>query len=267
MTTARQATKTAAAQSRQETSGRGGENVIRPAQWGGIEAVAGIAHDMRAPLATITTSAELLEGDIGADDWGQLVGVIQRQAGRLQQMIQDLADYLNLPDRGISLRPEVLDLSELVRDVGSEFQKFRTTHRLTLELPAAAVLVRADGEKLRRVLQNLLGNAFQYAPKGSPVYARLRLPRGNRKQAIIEVEDEGPGVPESARREIFEPFVRLEGTAGSGQGLGLYIVRCLVEAHEGKVWVQPGSTGGARFSVSLPVQPQPQGEVTSLDPD
>lgn len=268
MTTARQATKAAAAKSRLETSGRSGENVvIRPAQWGGIEAVAGIAHDMRAPLATITTSAELLESDLGADDWRQLVGVIHRQAGRLQQMIQDLADYLNLPDRGISLRPEVLDLSELVRDVGAEFQKFKTTHRLTLELPAAAVLVRADGEKLRRVLQNLLGNAFQYAPKGSPVYARLRLPRGNRKQAIIEVEDEGPGVPESARREPFEPFVRLEGTAGSGQGLGLYIVRCLVEAHEGKVWVQPGSTGGARFSVSLPVLPQPQGEVTSLDPD
>lgn len=128
MTTARQATKAAAAKSRLETSGRSGENVvIRPAQWGGIEAVAGIAHDMRAPLATITTSAELLESDLGADDWRQLVGVIHRQAGRLQQMIQDLADYLNLPDRGISLRPEVLDLSELVRDVGAEFQKFKTT--------------------------------------------------------------------------------------------------------------------------------------------
>ena len=100
-----------------------------------------------------------------------------------------------------------------------------------------------------RRIQNLLGNAFHYSPHGSAVFARLCLRRGMRGLAVIEVEDEGPGVPADSRKDVFEPFMRLEGSAGSGQGLGLYIVRCLAEAHDGKVWVESGAAGGARFCV------------------
>jgi signal transduction histidine kinase len=228
------------------------DTVIRPAQWRGLEAVASIAHDMRAPLATITTSAELLEQDLAADDSAHLVSVIQRQAFRLQQMIQDLAEYINIPSAGIKLRPEVIDLSEALREVGAEFQRFKMTHRLTIEAPAAPVLAQADPEKIRRIVQNLLGNAFQYTPRGSNVSARIRLDSANPAQAVLEVEDEGPGVPAAQREEVFRPFVRLGGQ-GSGQGLGLYIVSCLAEAHGGHAWVEEGVSGGARFCVSLPI--------------
>jgi len=227
--------------------------VVRPLQWRGLEQVAGIAHDMRAPLATITTSAELLEQDLNADESAHLVNVIQRQAYRLQQMIQDLAEFIRLPENGINIRAEEVDLTDLVREVAAGFQSFTTTHHLTIELPDAAISALVDGEKVRRILQNLLGNAFQYSPRGTSVLARLCLSRSGANEVVIEVEDEGSGVPEADRENVFEPFVRLDAGSGNGQGLGLHIVRRFTEAHGGRAWVEDGERGGARFCVALPL--------------
>jgi signal transduction histidine kinase len=217
--------------------------------------VAGLAHDMRSPLATITTSAELLENNLTHEESTYFVNVIQRQAIRLQQMVQDLAEYLNVPT-GLHLHTEEVDLGELMMDVCSDFQRLRTTHCLRLDLPATAAPVRVDGEKVRRIIQNLLNNAFQYAPNGTSVLARLNLAPRDKGFVLIEVEDEGPGVPESARREIFEPFLRLEGSHGIGQGLGLYIVQQLANAHGGAAWAETAPSGGARFCVSIPCLPE-----------
>ncbi len=227
-------------------------NLVRPPQWRGLEQVAGIAHDMRAPLATITTSAELLEQDLTAEDSAHLVNVIQRQALRLQQMIQDLAEFIRLPESGIRLRHEVVDLADILREVTAGFQSFTTTHQLMVELPAAPVPAKVDCEKVRRILQNLLGNAFQYSPRGSSVFARLRLSSKGADGVVIEVEDEGGGVAVEDREKVFEPFLRLEDSRGSGQGLGLHIVKRFTEAHGGRVWIESGESGGARFCVALP---------------
>jgi two-component system sensor histidine kinase KdpD len=214
--------------------------------------MASIAHDMRTPLATISTSAELLEQDLGAEDGAHLVMVIQRQALRLQQMIQDLAEFISEPRAGIRLRPETVDLGGLVREVTSELQRLHSSHHLTLQLPMAELPASIDAEKVRRIVQNLIGNARQYSPSGSTIAVRLRL--SNSRQAVFEVEDEGPGIPKGQRRKIFEPFYRIKDSVGHGQGLGLFIVRALAEAHGGSVWVEDGASGGARFCVTLPVK-------------
>jgi signal transduction histidine kinase len=214
--------------------------------------MASIAHDMRTPLATISTSAELLEQDLGAEDGAHLVMVIQRQAARLLQMIQDLAEFINEPSAGIRLRPETVDLGGLVREVTSELQRLHSSHHLTLEVPMAELPASIDAEKVRRIVQNLIGNARQYSPSGSTIAVKLRL--SSAQQAVFEVEDEGPGIPKGLRRKIFEPFYRIKDSVGHGQGLGLFIVRALAEAHGGSVWVEDGASGGARFCVTLPVK-------------
>ncbi len=225
----------------------------RGRSWKGpIEFAAAVAHDMRGPLTTIATSAELLEQELQPDDSTHLITVIQRQAQRLQNMIQDLVEYANLEAGQICLHPAVLDLSDMVREVCKEYQEFQPSHRLMVELPASGLHVRADRDKVRRMLENLLNNAFKYSPRSSTVLARLRMPDGDGSEAVVEVEDEGPGIPKDMRAVVFQPFVRLAGASGGGQGLGLHIVRSLAQAHGGRAWVEEGAAGGARFCIALP---------------
>jgi signal transduction histidine kinase len=224
--------------------------------WLSLEQVASIAHDMRTPLATITTSAELLELELGNEDSARLVSVIQRQTHRLQRMIQDLAEYLRCPSEVLVLRQEPVDLTDLTKEVVAEIRAIGGAHHLALEVPISGMRASVDPEKVRRILQNLICNALQYSRRGSTVFVRL-YPDESRG-AVFEVEDEGPGVPEAAREEIFRPFVRLDDSC-RGQGLGLHIVRRFATAHGGNAWVESGAIG-ARFCVSLPAQ----GETLNL---
>jgi signal transduction histidine kinase len=215
--------------------------------WLSLEQVASIAHDMRTPLATITTSAELLELELCSEDSARLVSVIQRQTLRLQRMIQDLAEYLKCPSETVVLRTESVDLAEVVKEVVAEIRAIAGSHHLDLETPDSGLRASIDADKVRRILQNLIYNALQYSPRGTTVFVSLH---SNASGALIEVEDEGPGVPEAAREGIFRPFVRLDDRC-RGQGLGLHIVRRFAAAHGGNAWVESGAIG-ARFCVSLP---------------
>jgi signal transduction histidine kinase len=220
----------------------------------GLEVIAGIAHDLRSPLATITTSAELLEQEVDSITSSHLINVIQRQVLRLQLMIQDLSEYAGFESGRVLLHPRTVDLAKLVEDTCSDLQEFDSSHNLVFQIPATAVRISADHDKLSRILENLLRNAFKYSPAGTTVMARLRTLPG---EAIIEIEDEGPGVPEAYRERIFDPFVRLENSRNVGQGLGLHVVKLLAEAHGGRVWVESTPTGSARFCVLLPLLPTP----------
>jgi two-component system phosphate regulon sensor histidine kinase PhoR len=218
----------------------------------GLEVVAGIAHDLRSPLATITTSAELLEQEVDSITSSHLINVIQRQVQRLQLMIQDLSEYAGFESGRVVLHPGTVDLAKLVEETCADLQEFDSSHNLVFQIPATAVRIRGDHDKLRRVLENLLRNAFKYSPNGTTVIVRLRTVIS--QEALIEVEDEGPGVPVDMREKIFEPFVRLDNGRNAGQGLGLHVVKLLATAHRGRVWVEAAPSGSARFCVLLPLQ-------------
>jgi signal transduction histidine kinase len=222
-----------------------------PLEWSKLEYVAGIAHDLKTPLATIATSADLLEKDFDPATYAHLIEIIQRQALRLQTMIRDLSEYLTLESGTLVLHPASVTLTDLVRDTCRDFQEFATTHRLDVKLPASSQLIRADPAYLHRILENLLSNAVKYSPIGSLVLVSLRFDFDS-NTAIVEVEDEGPGIQEELREKVFEPFVRMERD-GQGQGLGLHIVKILVEAHGGRVQVERATLGGAKVCVSLPI--------------
>jgi signal transduction histidine kinase len=196
------------------------------------------------------TSADLLEQEVDSDMSNHLISVIQRQVERLQGMIQDLSEYAGFESGKLLLHPGSVDLVSLVEETCTDLQEFEAGHNIVFLLPATPVRIVADRDKLRRILENLLRNAFKYSPRGSTV--KVSLVPGKDGAAVLEVEDEGTGVPDSMRELIFQPFVQLENGHSGGQGLGLHIVKLLAEAHSGRVWVEDGAGGGARFCVALP---------------
>jgi two-component system sensor histidine kinase VanS len=215
----------------------------------GLEEVAAIVHDMKQPLATIAISAELLGPELQGKDSAYLINMIQRQVRRLEQMVHDFAELSRTPHSDLELFRETVDLTQFIRELAAEFAPLVASHKVRLDLSPVRVMASVDIEKVRRIFENLLRNALQYSPNGTTITISLAAD-ATVGRAVLCVEDEGPGVPNSASEEIFKPFVRLQ-ESGSGEGLGLYVVRRFAAAHGGGAWVEDGSAG-ARFCIALP---------------
>jgi len=213
------------------------------------ENLAFLVHDIRSPLAVVTTATRLLESRQSADDLTsqELIEVILRNASKLDEMIvtvlhQTEPSVSELVKRTFALFPLV---SNLLRDLAPLAQTAKTelVHQGDPELQ-----VTAESHRLMLILQNLVGNALRHAPGGTVEVGALLKADG---ACQIWVQDEGPGVPPEQRQKIFSKFEKLPGS-NAGFGLGLAIVRDLVEAHGGEVEVLEASGGGSRFQFRLP---------------
>ena len=170
---------------------------------------------------------------------------------KLQRLIEELLDYQRALHAAAALAPRKLALDTLVREVarGHELAAQAKGQRLDLELER--VHVNADPEKLRSIVDNLIGNAVKFTPAGGSVAV---LARSSGDEAVIDVIDSGPGVPAEERESIFDSFFRGRAKASArveGSGLGLAIAREFVEAHGGKISVL-AEERGAHFRVALP---------------
>jgi signal transduction histidine kinase len=169
-----------------------------------------------------------------------------------------VSDFLDLArlERGLtpSIRRAVLDPAPLIAGAVELFRRTRTSHRLELHVDGALPHVDGDADALDRVLKNLIGNALKYSPPGSCVRVRAHATDGI---VAVDVEDEGPGIPPEERARIFEPYYRMRDTAalGHGTGLGLSVVKSLVEAHGGTVHAEAAPGTGTRMTVMLPALP------------
>ncbi|MCX4744107.1 HAMP domain-containing histidine kinase [Kitasatospora sp. NBC_01287] len=214
--------------------------------------VADASHELRTPLASIRGYAELTRRgreEIGPDTRHAL-GRIESEASRMTTLVEDLLLLARLDaGRPLSLAP--LDLSPLVVDCVSDARAAGPEHRWRLELPDDPVQVRGDRARLHQVLVNLLGNARHHTPPGTTVTARARQQDG---RVLLEVADDGPGIPPEVRPHIFDRFARGDSSrsrhAGS-TGLGLAIVHAVVAAHGGEVRVASGP-GRTVVTVALP---------------
>ena len=219
------------------------------------------AHDLRTPLTAISGYASLML-DVLPDDINPSIRnylmIVTHQAGRLNSLISDFLDLDQIEEGRLTLEPEPLDLRKVVEEVTNVMQINANSRETSLEtsLPDNPVNLWADRDKLYRVVYNLVGNAIKYTPRQGQVKVQVE-PNGD--QVVLHVIDNGHGLTEEQLANLFQIYYRTEDAKKSktqGTGLGLYIVKMLVEAHQGQITVvsQPGQ--GSTFTVMLPKQPK-----------
>jgi two-component system sensor histidine kinase KdpD len=213
--------------------------------------VGAVSHDLRTPLATIKVAAStLLEAPeaLTGPDAKELLGLVDLQADRLDRLVSNLLDMTRIQSGALELRRTRTTLPQLLEDalaaLGSSAQMGRVRWEAPLDLPDVDV----DPVLISQVLANLIDNATRYAPGETVVVVSARPAPGPHVE--VAVTDQGPGVPESERADLFEMFSR--GQAGGRGGLGLAIARAFVEAHGERIWIADTAGRGARFVFTVP---------------
>ena len=214
-----------------------------------------VSHDLRTPLAVIHGHMELLEEALSTRGLnGEITlstSTIDRNVQRMNAMIQDLVDMARLEGRQLTLQVDAVVLQAYLPDLLARLRDILPVHRISLDIPPDLPPVRADYSRLERILLNLLTNAFKYSAAETPV--RLHIARDD-KEIVIRVSDQGTGIAAEDLPHLFERFFRAEGARqAEGIGLGLYITKLLVEAHDGRIWVESAPGKGSTFSFTLPV--------------
>jgi signal transduction histidine kinase len=218
--------------------------------------LANIAHEFRTPLAAQQASIELLRdglAEMPKEQVEELVASLQRGTLRLTRLIDNLLESIRIESGQLAVRRQPVDLAQVVEDaqqlVDGLFAQRRQT--LCVEIPADLPVVLGDAPRLAQVVTNLLANANKFGPEGS----EIRVSATAQDDAVtVCVDDEGPGVPEVEGQSIFERFYRSadQEPEPRGMGLGLWIVKSIVDRHGGNVRVERTNDGRTRFAVTLP---------------
>ena len=220
--------------------------------------VAIASHELRTPLTALQGFSEILAlRRLPPEEVTRLAEVMRREARRLGRIVSDLLDLSRI-ERG--LEPALCRIPVKIEPtIGATVDLFRqgtATHLITTECEPALPIVDADPDALERVLTNLISNAIKYSPSGSTVRVGARALAGG---VAIEVADAGRGIPAEVVHRVFEPYYRVPDAAGvaRGTGIGLAVVKALVEAHGGTVRVDSAPAIGTRVTVVLPAPDGP----------
>jgi PAS domain S-box-containing protein len=220
-----------------------------------------ITHEFRTPLSTLRASLELLLDEteaLSVAEMRQLLKSTYLSLLSLQTLIDNLLESGKIESGRFSTRREPLALDTVLAEATRIVQPLleRRRHALIVQGFDTLPLIMGDSAYLTQVLVNLLTNAAKYSPIGEAIEVTTD-PMGERLR--IAVADRGPGIPEGERRQLFRRFVRLDNQDGEqyGSGLGLYVVKTIIEAHGGNVGVDARPGGGSSFWFELPLQPEP----------
>jgi signal transduction histidine kinase len=226
-----------------------------------------VSHEMRSPLTMIVGYAELLvRSTLPPDRLRDVFSIISHEAARLTKLVQDILEVQRLEMGEVRLTLAPLDVTGLLATVASRHNETAKTHPVYAHLPAGLPLVLADQDRVRQVLDNLVSNAMKYSPPGAGI--RLAA-RSEGEMVRILVADRGMGIPKDALPRLFDRFYRVPGTARSGvtgYGLGLVVVKMIVEKHGGSVDVQSQPGVGSTFSFTIPVAPPPDAAPSEPQP-
>jgi signal transduction histidine kinase len=228
--------------------------------------VAAVSHEFRTPLASVRHLSDMLvKGRIAHEADRQLSYThLSRESERLERLVEDLLDFGRFENGAYQYRFEPLDAGALLTALVAEFQAHVASrgHRVELSLGVAHVTVVADRDALSRVVWNLLDNAVKYSPGRDTVWVDLAIEDGH---VAIRVRDHGLGIAPADQRRIFQKFVRASHAQSEqikGTGIGLAMVRHIVDAHRGEVRVDSQPNRGSTFTVRLPMD-RPRTDVES----
>lgn len=207
-----------------------------------------VSHDLRNPLATILTTAELLAREAADRDTGILVQRVHRNAARMKLMLDDLLESVRLESPDLPLERREVDLVALARSF-VDLLPPADRARIELHVPSRPLRVVGDPQRFERVLDNLVSNALKYGPAATPCVVRIDDSGG---EVAVSVSDRGAPIPAEHHARLFDRFYRVPGGGGSGLGLGLFITRLIVERHGGRISVESRAGRGNSFVVTLP---------------
>ncbi|QRO03020.1 response regulator [Archangium violaceum] len=223
-----------------------------------------LAHELRNPLAAITTAVGILDRRPPVDPKeGRMISIIQRQTNHLARLVDDLLDVSRMTRGKVELRRTRLDLRGVMEQVLTVFRPLADNRKLTLEshLTAVPLWMEADTTRLEQIFTNLLDNATKYTDAGGAIQVRVEpVARNGLAGAVVRVKDTGIGIRSDILPSVFDLFAQadesLERTRG-GLGIGLTLVRSLVELHGGQVEAHSDGPGqGSEFTVWLPLLPE-----------
>ena len=218
-----------------------------------------VSHDLRNPLSVIVTSAALLQKTIVDGVEGPRIqkwaGNILRSADQMGRLIADLLDLAQIQAGTLAVERRAEDLEGIVREGLEMLRPLALRLDLKLDgLASAGVQVHCDRGRILQIVSNLVGNALKFTPKGGSIFIGAH---GSGHEALFFVRDTGQGIPELELPRVFDRFWHAQTNNRSGIGLGLSIVKGLVEAHAGRIWVESKLGSGSTFFFTLPLAKQP----------
>jgi two-component system OmpR family sensor kinase len=231
------------------------------------EFVADASHELRTPLTSVLANLELLQASLDGhrdDDDRAMIDSALRSSRRMSRLVADLL-LLARADAGRIGKHRPCDLAEIAGNAAVEMAPVLGDRELEID-NERSLPVEGNPDELHRMILNLLDNAGRHTPPGARIELSVREAGG---EAVVEVADDGPGIPPRLRAQIFDRFVRGEGPAdtavGPGSGLGLAIVRAVATSHAGRVEVAESASGGALFRVCLPLKGSERGIKPALE--
>jgi len=215
--------------------------------------VADASHELRTPLAIMRSELDVsLRSDDLSPPAREVLSSSVEEVDRMSATVENLLLLARMDEDGMWLDRRRVDLLEVASVIVEQMRPLSENDEVSLDLEGPSVTIPADRERVEQVLTNLVGNAIRYSGPGGEV--RVSTWR-NGREAGLSVSDTGPGIPNAMRSRIFERFVRVDASRGSdrgGAGLGLAISKEIVDAHGGRIWLEPQNGRGSTFVIALP---------------
>jgi signal transduction histidine kinase len=216
------------------------------------ELISTVSHEIRTPLSSVLGFTELLlERDLSAEKQRKYLEMIHRESNRLKNLINDFLDIQRIESGNHELNLEEIDLERLITEVINLYE-VHDSHDFVISVPNEKLNIRADYNKLKQVVTNLVSNAVKYSPGGSKIKVLVEEKSDN---VQLTVADEGIGIAKADQKNLFTKFYRTKSSTVNqieGTGLGLAICKKIIEAHQGEIGVESELEEGSKFYFTIP---------------
>jgi two-component system sensor histidine kinase VicK len=210
-----------------------------------------LSHELKGPLSVMKLylqRAGIIMGEKDVKDAALFLNKADEQVTAMSSLMDDLLSFSTAGNAKMKLCCEVFDMSSVVEDILSQMRMKHPTYRFSANV-ASGVNVSADRRKITQVLINYLSNAVKYSPENTTVKVRC-ITRGG--QTVLSVSDNGIGIAEELHHKVFSRYYRIPGTKADGFGLGLYLVKEIINSHGGNVWLNSSVNQGSTFYFTIP---------------